>query len=231
MQLIRNKIKQPNFRAIHSIIYKQDLFGTLSMIPQQVLMIQDVRLCYTCEVGSIGDMEIRETYGNLCENGVLKEEFKIVEKKGLTCALDFPNIFKREWIKMVLSRIHDNSIWLDNGPIKITMKIVRRVIGYPTLDLSKTLKSEEKEVIKRNTRVVWNKQGMTIDTIIDPLIYFIVRIIAHKFYQSSRLNNVPCIAVDVGYKIVMKDHTYDLTELQLQQLTENLGTIRKTKNA
>ena len=72
---------------------------------------------------------------------------------------------------------------------------------------------------------------MTIDTIIDPLTDFVVRVIAHKFYQSSRLNNVPCIVVDVGYKIVKTNYTYDLAKLQQQQLVENLGAIRKTKSA
>ena len=56
---------------------------------------------------------------------------------------------------------------------------------------------------------------MTIDTIIDPLLNFFVRIISHNFYQSSRLNGVPCIVVDVAYKLVKKDHTYDLAELML----------------
>ena len=72
---------------------------------------------------------------------------------------------------------------------------------------------------------------MSIDTIVDPLLNFIVRVISHKSYQSSRWNSVPYIVVDVGYKIVKKDHTYDLVELQLQQLMENLGAIRKTKSA
>ena len=72
---------------------------------------------------------------------------------------------------------------------------------------------------------------MNIDTIQDPLINFFVRVISHKFYQSSRLNNVPCIALDVGYKLVKKDHTYDLAELQLQQINENLGAIRRSKGA
>ena len=54
---------------------------------------------------------------------------------------------------------------------------------------------------------------MTIDTIIDPLIHFVVRVISHKSYQSSRLNSVPYRVVDVGYKIVKKDDTYDLVEL------------------
>ena len=72
---------------------------------------------------------------------------------------------------------------------------------------------------------------MTIETITDPLLDFVVRIISHKFYQSSRLKNVPCIAVDVAYKLIKKDHTYDLAELMMQQINENLGAIRKSKGA
>ena len=72
---------------------------------------------------------------------------------------------------------------------------------------------------------------MTIDTIIEPLLDFAMRIISQKFYQSRRLNSVPCIAVDFAYKLVKKDHTYDLAELMSQQSNENLGAIRKTKGA
>ena len=39
-------------------------------------------------------MEIREAYDNLCVGGALKDEYKIVETKGLTCALKFPIVFK-----------------------------------------------------------------------------------------------------------------------------------------
>ena len=99
---------------------------------------------------------------------------------------------------------------------------MHRVIGYPTLDLLETLRSDSKEVIEKNTRVKWNKCGMNIDTIQDPLIKFSVRFIFHKFYQSSRLNNVPCIAIDVAYKLVKKDHTYNLAEVMLQQINKNL---------
>ena len=72
---------------------------------------------------------------------------------------------------------------------------------------------------------------MTIDTITEPLLDFAVRVISHKFYQSSRLNSVSYIAVDVAYKLVKKDHTYDQIELMLQQINENLGAIRRSKGA
>ena len=77
------------------------------MIPPKVVMVQNIRKCYNYKVGGIGDMEIHQAYDKLCESRVLKEEFKTVERKGLTRALEFPTIFKTEWIKIFLSRIHD----------------------------------------------------------------------------------------------------------------------------
>ena len=66
----------------------------------------------------------------------------------------FLNIFKTEWIRIVLSQIHDGSLYLDNGPIKITKRIIYRVTSYPTLDRPKTLRSDSKEVIKKNIGAV-----------------------------------------------------------------------------
>ena len=83
VQLISNDVRQPPFQAIPKIIYKWDQYCTLSMMPPKVLMIQDVRCCYTGKIGEVGDMEIRDAYKKLCDNGVLREEYKIVERKGL----------------------------------------------------------------------------------------------------------------------------------------------------
>ena len=113
----------------------------------------------------------------------------------------------------------------------MTKKIVHRVTRFQTLDQPKTLRSDKREAIEKNIGAKWNNRGMTIDTIKEPLIDFFVRVISHKFYQSNKLNSVPYIAVDVAYKLVKKDHTYDLAELMMQKINENLGAIRKSKGA
>ena len=115
----------------------------------------------------------------------MKDEYQIVKKKGLTHALDIPKVFKAEWIKIVLSQIQDGCIWLESGPVKITKLIIHRVTGYPTTNRSCAIRSDSKEIIERNNGAVWNKHGMTIDTITNPLVEFAVTVIAHKFYQSS----------------------------------------------
>ena len=134
------------------MVYKNDPTGTLSMIPSKVVMIHDVRKCYKCKVKGVSDMELREAYEKLCDNGVLKEEYNIFEKKGLTQALDFPATLKTKWIKIVLSRIHDDYIWLEGGPIKITKRVIHRVTRFPTLDQLRELQSDAKETIETNTR-------------------------------------------------------------------------------
>lgn len=79
-------------------------------------------------------MEIKQAYDRLCKNRVSKEKFKIVERKGLTHALDSSIVFKTKWIKKFLSRIHDGCLWLEEGPIKISKRIIHRVTRHPTLD-------------------------------------------------------------------------------------------------
>ena len=75
IQLVNNEVKQLDFRAIPKVAYKYDPAGVLSMIPPKVVMIQDVSKCYNYKVGSIGDLELQEAYGRLCENGKLKDEY------------------------------------------------------------------------------------------------------------------------------------------------------------
>ena len=45
VQLISNEFKQPKFKAILDVAYKNDLASALSMIPSKVVMIQDVQKC------------------------------------------------------------------------------------------------------------------------------------------------------------------------------------------
>ena len=139
VQFLSNEVKQLDFRPILEVSYKNHPTSTLSIILPKVMMVQDVRKCYNCRVGEIGDMEMHQAYDKLCENGVLKEEFQIVERKCLTHALVFPTFFKTEWIRIFLNRIYDGYLWLEVGPIRIRKRIMHRVIGFPTLDWYKIL--------------------------------------------------------------------------------------------
>ena len=90
IQLVSNEVKQHDFKPIPEVAYKSNPAGVLSVIPDKVVMVQDVRKWYNYKMGAIGDLEIANAFEKLCDNGKLKDEFSIVEKKGLTKALAFP---------------------------------------------------------------------------------------------------------------------------------------------
>ena len=77
-------MKQPEFKPILEVAYKNDPVGSVSVIPDKVVMVQDVQKCYNYKIGAIGDLEIVNAFEKLCVDGKLKDEFIIVEKKTLT---------------------------------------------------------------------------------------------------------------------------------------------------
>lgn len=105
---------------------------------------------------------MREAYNILCINEVLKADHQKIPKKGLVCVLDFPRNFKIDGINIILRRVHDMKLWLENGLVKITKEMIHQVISYPIITRKKTMRCQSKEVIQENTLAVWNKKGMTI---------------------------------------------------------------------
>lgn len=124
-QIVRNdQCPPPKFKEYPKIVMTGDISSALSLITPRVLMVHNEWSCYMCKITEIGDYELWAAYEKLCENGVLKDENKIVTNKGLTHALEFTKFFKVEWIKIVPSRVHDMKIWLEGGPIKINKEII-----------------------------------------------------------------------------------------------------------
>ena len=80
-QLVSNEVKQPEFKPIPEVAYKNDPVGALSTIPNKVVMVQDVCKCYNCKIGAIGDLEIYNAFDKLCDKGILKNEFSIIDRR------------------------------------------------------------------------------------------------------------------------------------------------------
>ena len=71
LQLVSNEVKQPNFKSIPRVTYKNDPVGALLVILDKVVMVQDMRKCYNCKIGAIGDLNIFNSFDKLCDKGIL----------------------------------------------------------------------------------------------------------------------------------------------------------------
>lgn len=80
----------PKYQAVPDFALKGDSLSALLSIPPRVLLICDVCSFYMYKISEFGDYDIRMAYEKLCDEGFLKDEYKVIEKKGLAHALEFP---------------------------------------------------------------------------------------------------------------------------------------------
>ena len=156
--------------------------------------------------------------GKLRVNGILKPKHKHLEEKGLTHIPHLPQKFQVKWIWYVLSWFHNGQLWLEKL-VLITKKMIHRITSLPMLAKEKSAK----------TLAEWDGRGMKISSVSTEL-KFGIHVIAHKIYSSIQLNSVSCEAVDLAYKVVKKNLSYDLADLLLKQLKKNMESIRSSKN-
>ena len=71
---------------------------------------------------------------------------------------------------------------------------------------------------------------MKLNNVTDMEIKFNIHVISHKIYSSSQPNIVFLEAVDLAYKVVKKNFSFDLAELQHIQLSKNIESIWVSKN-
>lgn len=120
-------------------------------------------------------------------------------------------------------------MWLEEQPFKITKEIIHLITGYPIYDHTQAQKMISQKELITLTGVESNCRGLKLNNVTDAELKFSIRVIGYCFFQSGRENSVPCVAVDLAYKIVKKGMKIDLCEVLLKNLFENLNTIRKPK--
>ena len=94
-------------------------------------------------------------------------------------------------------------------------KMINRVTRFPVLDRPKTTKSLGHVELENKTSFKGDRRGMNINDITNMEIKFGIHIIAHKIYIYIRLNNFQCEAVDLAFKVVKKNLSFNLVELHL----------------
>ena len=84
--------------------------------------------------------------------------------------------------------------------------------------------------LEKRTLAEWDGRGMKISCVIEPNLKFGIHIIAHKIYSSICPNSISCEAIDLAYKVVKNNLSFDLAKPLLNQLNKNMESIWSSKN-
>ena len=108
-------------------------------------------------------------------------------------------------------------------------KMIHKVMHLPMLSKEKTTKTLGWEELQKKTLAEWDGRGLKINNVTNIELRFGIHIIAHKIYNLSQLNSVPCEVVDLAYKVVKKNLEYDLSDVLLKQLNKNIDSVKTSK--
>lgn len=172
---------------------------------------------------------MNEAFKELYVDGALKPKHQHLETKGLTHISHLRRDFQVKWIRPILSCVHNGKLWLDK-PIYIIKKMIHRITRLPLLNKEKMTKTLGQVELTKRTLFVWDERGMKLNVVTNMELKFCIHVIAHKIYNSSRLNGVSCEAIDLAYKVVKNNLSFDLVELLLNQFNKNMESIRVSKN-
>lgn len=148
--IVVKNVEKPSLKysLTPKVAFEPDDKTAFSLIPDRVMLVEDVRFFTKCCVEELGHVEIKDTYDELCTDGKLNSKYEHIKIKGLTEALTYPRVFKPQWVKFVLSRVHDDFMWLEEQPFKITKEIIHLITGYPIYDHARAQKMiSQKELI------------------------------------------------------------------------------------
>ena len=97
------------------------------------------------------------------------------------------------------------------------------------LTKAKTTKTLGQIELEKKTLAKWDGRGMEISSTIDAELKFRIHVIDHEIYNPRWLNSLSCEAMELSYKVVKNNLSYDLADLLLRQLNKNMESIRTSK--
>lgn len=92
----------------------------------------------------------------------------------------------------------------------ITLEAIHAVTSFYNIGEVPTLKKVTKMEMTKLTGSLSDQWAMTINTIKDDLVKYDCMVIDYQMFYANRVNFDPAAAVNVTYKIIKEDASFDL---------------------
>ena len=90
--------------------------------------MEDIRGYIHYKIESIGDFEIQKDLEKMCNNDLsLKSEHRYLECLSLVKHMFYTYFNNNDWTRIILSRVHDDLLWLGDSIISIDNDLIHKV--------------------------------------------------------------------------------------------------------
>lgn len=203
--------------------------GAFSQTPYGILHIEDIRAYIYCKYDILGIDDISTQMEYMTDNGVMREEHKHINQLSIMKILDLCEFDEDEWFKILLSRVHDQFIWIGDKLVKICSDLIHEITGLDNTGVTPIAEKHVKKEVETLTHSKWDRRAMIVNDIFQQDVRLIAMILGYKFYYSSRPNSVSVGVIMMAWRMVKENVKYNLCEVLAQQFLENVKLVKKDR--
>ena len=116
------------FKSYPFISLVDDLVRAFLHIQDNVLHVEDIHGYIHCKMERIGDVDIHKDLEKICNNDLtLKPEYARLERLNLIKKMFYTDFENEEWVRIVLSRVHDVLLYLRESIVCIDNDLIHKV--------------------------------------------------------------------------------------------------------
>lgn len=187
-------------------------YNAFSQVLSGVVVKGDLSSYIDCKIEYLGNLHIYTQLKSLCDkNRKIETKYARVFEKGFHIATYFVEDFEDEHIRIILSQVHRENMYLERTHT-ITKEFIRVVKSYFSTGEIPMLRQISKDTIFKLTGSTSDKCAFSINNIRDLVVKLSAMVIGYWVFYSSRLNSVPSIAIHTAHRMIVDNANYDICE-------------------
>lgn len=108
----------------------------------------------------------------------------------------------------------------------ITLEVIHVVTGFCNVGEVLALRKINKMKMTKLTSLVSDSRGITTNSINVDLVKYVCMVIGYQMIHASRINSISTVVVNVTYKMIKEDASFDLCTYMKRQLLVNLKSLK-----
>ena len=143
-----------------------DPLGMFSRVLENVLHVEDIRGYNHYKIKGIGDSDIHRDLEKICRNDLsLKPEFAYLERLNLVKHVFYTNFDNQDWIRIILSRIHDDLLWLGDSVVCIDNDLIHKVTSLSNKGSNLVNTRNAHKIVEANLNTHFDRRNMKVKNI------------------------------------------------------------------
>ena len=163
----------------------------------------------------------------MCNNDLsFKYEHRYLERLNLVKHMFYMNFNNNDWTRIILSRVHDDLLWLGDSIICIDNDLIHKVTSLRSQGSNPVNIKNVRKLVEANLNTYFDGRNMKVNSIQDDGVRLICKILGFKDNHGSRIESILVRFLHVAY-LAVRGEEVNMCDIVRIQLLDNISRVKK----